>query len=825
MLRIVFFLSLSFSIILVNAQTTPKPKVLLRTVEAATNFPAFNRFLEKQGVPILQQQLNANIPYIDVKNNDKARYFGIARVASYNYYYVEAQNSHPRKSLLGKVVLTLFVYDVEQQQTVLKRDFLGVHAIAYDPGEKTGLVVLKKAYQEAARVASNYLDVPLYGTILAVNSESITVDIGSFHSVSANDKLDVMDASGKSLGFAEVLSSALKREQCKAYFSAHNEQVQPGNKVRLVIDRPQELKSSKELDQEAIDKSMQMRNVAFTKQNISPNPPLKLEVDISHRDHTVYIGEKMRSIALYVYGFDAWEDEITVRDNITWKPDDWEISSSVKGDFLLAANKFGRIDLQACYTTSVTQKRVKSAVIPLEIRQLKKITFATPYVVVSPQQESKLELQTVYNEQQVLGVDALQSELVWEYDTNVVEIRNGHVIAKSSPCNTLVKVHSKSVPQMIAHLNVISFVSAQVQILEWPERILQSNETITLDHKEKIRLTWKIKGLQEKVFHPLEIAWHISEPQWGEINNDGNNLFFVAGLKKTITPIKVTAQIKNVAHKSLHKHTTATMWIEIRPPLFSTKTIIIGSITLLFLAFALVITKKILRARKPYPIPRKFNVCYLQLQDSKNVRYVYFVHKKSVIIGRSSSCDIQIYHTNTHGNPNKEMTNFISRKHCQLTLEDNKIWLEKLAQTEKHNITVVNEDKKIEDGIKHCMLDGDTLKIGRLQLKVNLWHNKSKQLECMRLQYVNNPHNHEEFVVIFHRANFGSGVEVPIRIRENIPEVAGEFLAQQNHIFMRAFTKKNFLKSLFVNKQPRPLVAGETITIGKQKMTICLEED
>merc|ERR1711976_963526 len=180
---------------------------------------------------------------------------------------------------------------------------------------------------------------------------------------------------------------------------------------------------------------------------ISPNPPLKLEVDISHRDHTVYIGDKMRSIALYVYGFDAWEDEIAVRDNITWKPDDWEISSSVKGDFLLAANKFGRIDLQACYTTSVTQKRVKSAVIPLEIRQLKKITFATPYIVVSPQQESKLNLQTVYNEQKVLGVDALQLELVWEYDKNFVEIRNGHVIAKTSPCNTSVKVHSKSVPQ------------------------------------------------------------------------------------------------------------------------------------------------------------------------------------------------------------------------------------------------------------------------------------------------------------------------------------------------------------------------------------------
>ncbi|WP_372367935.1 FHA domain-containing protein [Candidatus Uabimicrobium sp. HlEnr_7] len=824
MLKIVIILCLCLSFDLASAQTTPKPKVLLRTIEAATNFPAFNRFIEKQGVPILQQQLNMNIPYIDVKNNDKARYFGIGRVASYNYFYVEAQNSAQRKSLLAKVILTLFIYDIEDQQTVLKRDFVGIKAVPYDESEKTSLVVLKKAFKEAARLASNHLDVPLYGTILAVNSESITVDIGSFHSVSANDKLDVIDPTGKSLGFAEVLSSALKREQCKAYFSSNNATVSPGNKVRLVTDSPEELKGDKELEQEVIGESMQMRNVIFTKQAISPNPPLKLEVDISHRDHIVYIGEKMRSIALYVYGFDAWEDEITVKDNITWKPDNWDISSSVKGDFLLAANKFGRLDLIACYTTSVTQKRVKSTAIPLEIRQLKRLVFTSPYIVVSPGKEQKLNLQTIYNEQKVLSIDTLQSELVWEYDANIVEIRNGHVIAKT-PCNTLIKVFSKSVPQTMTHLNIICFASAQVQIFEWPERLLNNNETLILDHKQKVRLTWKIKGLEKEIHRPLEIEWQIDQPQWGEINNDGNNLFFIAGLKKTTTPIKVTARIKHVGHNSLRKDTTATMWIEIRPPFLSTKFAIIGVISFLCVLIVFTLARKFIKARKPFPIPRKFNICYLQVDNTKNKRYIYFVHKKSAIIGRSSSCDIQIYHTNAHGNPNKEMTNFISRKHCQLSLVNNKIWLEKLAQTEKHNITVVNEDQKIADGIKHCINNDDIIKIGRLQLKVNLWHNKNKQVECLRLQYVNNPHNHEEFVIIFTKATFGSGINVPVRIRENIPEVTGEFTAQQNHIFMQFYTKKIFIKSLFINKQPRPLIAGEIMNIGKQKISVCLEDD
>ena len=255
-----------------------------------------------------------------------------------------------------------------------------------------------------------------------------------------------------------------------------------------------------------------------------------------------------------------------------------------------------------------------------------------------------------------------------------------------------------------------------------------------------------------------------------------------------------------------------------------------------------------------------FNTCYLEIKENDKIRYVYLIAKQQVILGRFSGCDIQVCALDESENPVMQLCSLISKQHCMIKYQANRILIEDTGTSQNHNPTqIVNLNKQLLPHQTHCLGNDDIIKIGSLKFKVTQFFNRSKPIQLvtskisaeklysnsellwknyggyntpgdyssLRLNYLNNPYLKEQYILLYKYARFGSAVKIPITLTGSLPPVAGRFRFEQGYLYVENIDKH--FKKLYINDcqipqyTPFMLKPNDKIKVGKVEMILRLD--
>lgn len=216
--------------------------------------------------------------------------------------------------------------------------------------------------------------------------------------------------------------------------------------------------------------------------------------------------------------------------------------------------------------------------------------------------------------------------------------------------------------------------------------------------------------------------------------------------------------------------------------------------------------------------------CYLEIQEKGQTRYVYLIARHKVLIGREHQSDIQPRYVDEKGEVNKIYCRLVSRQHCKILYTPKALYIQDTAFSLEHNFTEILGRKKLQNETD-VLQENDVLKIGGLKLKAQMFYNHVsechvKEADCpeeeiwekyggydtpglyssLKLSYLNNPHNPEEYVLLYKYARFGLCSGIPISIQgPGIPDILGRFRFQQGRLWIESL--KEGYNELYVNQE------------------------